>query len=254
MAAAGILGPLTTIVGQVVGASGLLGGTSGPYRPSLWGQILMTSLTVPAQSNTSMTQDSSNGTIQVTHAESTSQVFVFDGYESADHNLKAVKTRKPTQTGSAITDHVYLEPRTVSLVIRMDESMDSYMPGQWSGAGTKSVNAFLALKSMWQNRTGLTVTTRLDTYQNMIITDLHTVDDANSTFGLRAVVTLEEIVFAQISSQQLSQREQVTGSTNQGELSSSAPAPVSVSQHAAVPGNSRVPGAGMYSSNNVTGS
>jgi len=126
----------------------------------------------------------------------------------------------------------------------------------WTGFSTLSLSVWQTLKQLMLNRTPLTLTTRLDTYYNMVILDVDAPDDVHTLYGLRATVTLEEIVAGSVASvAPVSSRGQTTGSTSVGTVQG---APISATQqqqnvipsslYPGVSSNPQVPGAGTVSS------
>jgi hypothetical protein len=268
------------IAAQAARASALdqeLSDTSdGPYRPAGWQDAPLVTITVPgsaATNNASVGQvggsDSQLPTdttpvfggspvaggfnLKVnagTHPGTPDTIYVFDAVIRTEHQRRITKTQQPTQSGANVTDHAIIEPGRVELEIGMSDAMDSFTPGQWSGDHSKSVNAYLTLKTIAAARQPLTVTTRLDSYTNMVLTGISAADTVETRFGLKASLVFEELFTGTISSQQVSARSDLTGSTN---LGTKSPLPVSsdISRytHSTL---TTVPNAGVLSSNPVT--
>jgi hypothetical protein len=268
------------IAAQAARASALdqeLSDTSdGPYRPAGWQDAPLVTITVPgsaATNNASVGQvggsDSQLPTdttpvfggspvaggfnLKVnagTHPGTPDTIYVFDAVIRTEHQRRIEKTQHPIQTGANVTDHAIIEPARVELEIGMSDAMDSFTPGQWTGSSSKSVNAYQTLVSIAKARQPLTVTTRLDSYTNMVLTGISAGDTVETRFGLRASLVFEELFTGTISSQQVSARSDLTGSTN---LGTKSPLPVSsdISRytHSTL---TTVPNAGVLSSNPVT--
>jgi hypothetical protein len=179
-------------------------------------------------------------------------ILVFDAVVRTEHQRRITKTEHPIQTGANVADHAIIEPARVVLEIGMSDAMDSFTAGQWSGDHSKSVNAYQTLVSLAKARQPLTVTTRLDSYTNMILTGIDAPDTVETRFGLKATVTFEELFTGTITSQQVSARPDLIGATN---LGTKAPLPVSsdISRftHSTLP-TTTVPNAGVLSSNPIT--
>jgi hypothetical protein len=80
-------------------------------------------------------------------------------------------------------------------------------PSAISSVGNgRSVNAWQALKSMQLERAPLTVTTRLQTYENMIIEELSAPDDYQTLNALKCTVHLKQIIFANVAETTVSKR------------------------------------------------
>ena len=83
------------------------------------------------------------------------------------------------------------------------------------GSG-RSINAWQALKSMQLERSPLTVTTRLQTYENMIIEELSAPDDYMTLNALKCTVHLKQIIFANVAEVAVSQRKSTAVPTSGG--------------------------------------
>ena len=83
------------------------------------------------------------------------------------------------------------------------------------GSG-RSINAWQALKSMQLERAPLTVTTRLQTYENMIIEELSAPDDYMTLNALKCTVHLKQIIFANVAEVAVSQRKSTAAPTSGG--------------------------------------
>jgi hypothetical protein len=102
--------------------------------------------------------------------------------------------------------------------IGMSDVMDSYSPHQWGtdvSEPTRSVMAYQTLL-MWKSLgLPLTVTTRLDTYKNMVIANIATPDDFRTLYGLKCVVSFKQIFTVSVAIK-VSIRMPVTASANLG--------------------------------------
>ena len=199
---------------------------NSPYRPPQWGQALgiqTLMLIFPGQPNAA--QYNAEG-VSVT-LPSNQTVYVFDCVIRQDHDQSITKTMHPVQTGASISDHAYAEPAQLVIEIGMSDAMDAYQPGIWTGAATKSTSAFQILLAMSYARIPVVITTKLRTYQNMLITQI-TAEETNETFAsLKARVRFGEIFMANTQSQANSARPQDTNATAQG---SPAPTPPTAAQ------------------------
>ena len=70
----------------------------------------------------------------------------------------------------------------------------------------RSIAAWKSLRAMQLSRVPITVETRLQTYNNMIIEELSAPDDVNTLHGLRCTVRLREIIFASVAETTVSAR------------------------------------------------
>jgi hypothetical protein len=197
---------------------------TGPWTPPQYSQPAVTILTVPSSGNPVLVQAPITGTDGTTSAPvyqggTPASDYVFDAILRLNHKRSIEKTSHPVLTGANISDHFYVKPSRVVLEIGMSDAMSSFTAGVWVGASTKSVSAWQILKSLQIAGTLFTLTTRLDTYYNMMIIDLDTSDDHKTLHGLRASVVLEELLSAAVvSTAGASSRDQASGSTSLGTI------------------------------------
>jgi hypothetical protein len=149
----------------------------------------------------------------------------FDAYLKMTHTSRLTITEHPVQTGAALTDHAFLQPRELSMDIGMSNVATSFVPGQFSGGYSRSVNAFQVLKDLQASRVSIQLHTRLGLYKNMLIEVLSAPDDYMTLNGLRATVTFREILVAQVRTIKISARPQVTDNSKRG-----SPEPVNPNQ------------------------
>lgn len=140
----------------------------------------------------------------------------FDAYLKMNHTSRLTITDHPVQTGAALSDHAFLEPRELSMDIGMSNAARSLVAGQFGGGYSRSVTAFQVLKDLQALRVPIQVHTRLGLYQNMLIEVLSAPDDYTTLNGLRCTVTFREILVAQVTTVQISARPQVTDNSNRG--------------------------------------
>jgi hypothetical protein len=257
MGAAGIIIPSVVTLAIAESEAIIFGGdlttprdlvTHGPWTPPQYSKPALTILTVPAKSNLSSGQLTS------------SQInYVFDAVLKLAHRRTLRKTQHPVLTGANISDHAYVEPSKVVLNIGMSDAMSSYNKETWEGAATKSVSAWQILKTLQLNKTLLQLTTRLDTYVNMLITDLSADDDNKTLHALRATIVLEEIISASVTSTpNVSARPQTSDTSQGGVIQSTSPNAAQVQQNVIpstlwpnTPTYPNVPGAGVVSSTSL---
>ena len=152
------------------------GGTGGEtYRPAQWSsEPILTYIKDPV-----------DGTL-----------YYFDAVIKIDHNRSLRTTDHPVQSGANITDHSFMMPARLSMEIGMSDSMTSYQQGQWDGGSSRSVNAYLTLLNLQKGRLGMTVSTRLDSYENMVIEQIGSQDDYETKYGLKVTVIFKQIITA----------------------------------------------------------
>lgn len=149
----------------------------------------------------------------------------FDAYLKMTHTSRLTITDQPVQTGAALTDHAYLEPRELSMDIGMSNVAKSFVDGQFTGGYSRSVTAYEVLKQLQALRVPVQVHTRLGLYENMLVEVLSAPDDYTTLYGLQCTVTFREIMVAQVKTVKVSARPLVTGSANGGQ-----PQPVQANQ------------------------
>jgi hypothetical protein len=268
-----ILDELIVAVGPILAAAeaGSLS-KPGPWRPPEWNQPATTAIMTPAVTGpptTSTETDTFGNPLPAAPSYTPSQVYVFDAILRAEHSRRLVRTQHPIQTNgssavTSTTDHAYQIPAEVTIEIGMSDAMDSYYPDNWTGNASKSVSAYQTLVSLQQTRTLVTLTTRLDTYSNMLIESIMPIDTVKTAHGLRATVVLSEVFLADataVSSRLItssddsatgsSGRPQTTDQTPSGTAQADTPSPALEQQHQ-VTQTSSVPGAGDWSSVNVS--
>jgi hypothetical protein len=227
---------------------GIFAESSGPWTPPQYAQPALTILTVPPSSNTSNGQPATSATN-----------YVFDAVFRLMHTRRLTKTKHPVLTGANISDHAYIECARVTLEIGMSDAMSSFADGVWVGAATKSISAWQIIKGLQTNKTLLTLTTRLDTYFNMLVVEATSPDEVKTLHGLRASIVLEEQIAGSIASQAVSRaRPQTSGSTSGGTIQGTSPNASQVQQNVIpstlypdTPTFPQVPGAGNVSSNSL---
>ena len=183
------------------------------YRPSNWDSgtapIFITSTSDGTQSTSGV-----DGQSDLVYAQTST--YVFDAVLDIEHEQRLEKTQHPVQTGANISSHAYLQPASVSMSILMSDVATAYASGAatgttawgatpsnttpFTGDVSRSVSAYQTLLTLQANRSLLTVTTRLRTYNNMLVTSIAPREDYRTTTGLRARVMFEQVITATTSS------------------------------------------------------
>ena len=148
-----------------------------------------------------------------TFIEYDGKLWFFDAVIRAEHMQAQRITQHPVQTGANISDHSYSMPAALTLEIGMSDVMDSFAVGQWGtdqSEPTKSVQVYQTLVQ-WKNLgEPLSITTRLGTYKNMVIATISASDDIKTLYGLKAIVTFQQIFTATVTVEKTSARPAVT--------------------------------------------
>lgn len=143
--------------------------------------------------------------------------FFFDAVFRTNHESHLRITSHPVQGGANISDHCFMEPARITMEIGMSDANPSVVFGQFlGGSGSKSQAAFDELRKMQSSRQPVDVYTRLASYTNMLIEGLSFPDDVKSYTGLRASVTLQQIVVVDVPIVKVSARPAATGATAGG--------------------------------------
>lgn len=141
--------------------------------------------------------------------------YFFDAVFRVNHESHLVITKHPVQGGANVSDHCYMEPARVTMEIGMSDANPTTILGQFLGrSGSKSQSAFDALREMQSNRQTVDAYTRLASYKNMLVESINVPDDIKSATGLRASVTLQQIIVVDVPVIKVSARPAVTGNTN----------------------------------------
>lgn len=151
------------------------------------------------------------------------QTFVFDAVFKARQNRKLEMTKYPVQTGYNNSYNAILRPAIVTLEVGMSDAMDMYNAGMWVGNTSKSVSAFQQMLTLQQQRTFLTVSTRLNTWPNMMITDIDAPEDNTTFSGAKFTVTFEQQFFGTIAIATVSSRPQVSNTTSLAQVQGQNP-------------------------------
>lgn len=142
--------------------------------------------------------------------------YFFDAFMDMEHQSDLKITTHPVQLGANVADHAYLEPKKLTMHIKMSDAVASIVPGQFTAGYTRSVSAFLILQELQASRVPFRVHTRLRAYENMLIESLVAPDDVNSLYGLECTVTMKEILVATTQTVKVSKRMQTTGRSDGG--------------------------------------
>jgi hypothetical protein len=215
------MGTLASILGSVTafaGSNSLVGGAG--FRPPQWTNP---GITTPPVTLTAMDPVSGQQT-----------AYVFDGIPRGEHEQRTVITKIPVQTGAALSDHAYIEPPSLMIEIAMSDAMQSFVVGQFADSPSRSISAYQTLRTLQSDLSVVQVATRLWQYSNMMITSIRALEDYETNFGLKAIVTLDQILTANVdqsqnTSTQQSADPQATNSTTTGQVQPSS-VPASIDQ------------------------
>ena len=213
---------------------------SPAWRPLQWAQTPMVLITAPAGSGPSpsfYTTDQGQGSaagmaafnaaLGVVPTSTLPQAYAFDAVVDAEHAQVLTKTMHPVQTSVAISSHAYLEPATLILNVLMSDAVAAYTTvpqttapyiQPWTGNASKSVAAYTQILALQALRVPLTVTTRLRTYTNMLITQVAPREDATTISGARFRVEFSQIFIADVQATAVSARPDETQTNDLGAI------------------------------------
>lgn len=144
--------------------------------------------------------------------------FFFDGFLNVSHERKLTTTSSPVETGAAIVDHAYVEPARITMKIIVSDVHQSLIPGQFDGGYARHTQAWQLLKQLQNDRIPMYVFTKLDTYENMLITSISADDNSDTFECLIADVELTEIPVARVKEVKITSADQTTTSTEMGKI------------------------------------
>ena len=134
--------------------------------------------------------------------------YFFDAFLKVSHSSELTITSHPVQNGANLSDHAYEEPVTITMEIMMTDSpidygdsdigADSNSNRTFEGMGsfTRSVGAYQLLRQLQRERRSFSIGTRLESYNTMMVQSISVDDDVESLYGLKAIVTLQQVFIA----------------------------------------------------------
>lgn len=144
--------------------------------------------------------------------------FFFDGFLNVNHERRLTTTSNPVETGAAIVDHAYIEPARITMKVIVSDVHQSLIPGQFEGGYARHTQAWQLLKQLQENRIPMFVFTKLDTYENMLITSITANDNSDTFESLIADVELTEIPVARVKEVKITSADQTTVQTEMGKI------------------------------------
>lgn len=122
-----------------------------------------------------------------------------------EHVATARVTESPVESGSKISDHVYLEPETLNIDGVITDSPvylhpnsasedDGLLTVPLASSGSRAIDAFEALRRLLANRQPITVVTGLHVYSNMVLTSVNVPREPESGLALRFSCELRQVL------------------------------------------------------------
>lgn len=160
-----------------------------------------------------------------------------DAVLNETHNNQVRLTKNPVELGADITDHAVIEPKRINIVAEVSDTplgtaafgqIVDLITGLFGTSTTQNITrsnaAYNAMVQLMEQREPIEVQTKLRLYQNMVITDLSTTQDKDSSRIVLMTLNLEEVLITEsqivkLDSEQLeegSAREQGTSAEKKG--------------------------------------
>lgn len=162
---------------------------SGPWRPTQWSTqtppVYSITVTLPVQGGKA--------------GKTQTATYYFDAVLRAEHEQAVTVTQHPVQENVPVADHAFIEPARLSLLVGFSDAMDRFMVGDYNSSPSKSISAFNTFLKIQESRAACTISTRLRTYTNMVLVSVTAQDDNRTVKGLRAALTFQQIIPAQVS-------------------------------------------------------
>ncbi len=144
--------------------------------------------------------------------------YFFDGFMTVDYTHELEVTSNPVETGASVSDHSYVKPAEIQMLIRMSDVHRSLVKGQFTGGWSRSVTAWNVLKKIQSDRIPVLVGTQLGMYYNMLIKSLQAQEDQSTYRGLYVTATLVELPVARVKTVKISSASQTTIETQMGQI------------------------------------
>lgn len=133
-----------------------------------------------------------------------------DGILIESHSNRVKLSRNPVEIGADVTDHAIVEPKKVSVTAAItDTPLGLAALGQivdlvtglfgtsTSSNITRSKAAYNALVQLQEQREPITLQTKLKLYEGMVITDINTSQDKDSSRSVELVIVFEELILTE---------------------------------------------------------
>lgn len=151
---------------------------------------------------------------------------MFDAWLSLHHSNSLTITEHPVESGAAIADHSYINPKRFSFQVGYTDVVSS--PAV-QGAYTRSINAYIKLVELMNTRKLLTLTSKYGITKNILIENIDVPDDFSTKNAMKATVNLREIIIAELQFSKVSNNPQLTDTTNRGRINAQSATPKIVS-------------------------
>ena len=118
----------------------------------------------------------------------------FDGTMSTDHAFSLKMTSNPLEYGANATDHAYMEPNDMIMQVFVGDywtglnRADNYNPFQ------RSADALAQLRQIETDRQPIVVVTNLVRYTNLLLSNIHVNQAADTASTLMATLTFRQLI------------------------------------------------------------
>ena len=143
----------------------------------------------------------------------------FDSWLTLHHSNSVTITQHPVETGAAISDHAYVNPKRFSFDIGITNSLGDGQFSSFTAAPTRAINAYAALQNRLENRTPMILVCKYGTYDNILIESLDAADDASTIEASKFQIGLVEILRADTRSTKVTRLAQTVNRTSRGQVS-----------------------------------
>ena len=151
-----------------------------------------------------------------------SEKIELDAVLSEDHKIEIKYTTNPVELGAEITDHAIVAPKRLTMVVQITDtplgiaavgelvdSVSNIFGSSTEENVTRSVAAYIKIKEIAETREPITIQTRLETYSNMLITNISTPTDKDTSRVALMTIQFTEIrivnsLISELSSESLS--------------------------------------------------
>ena len=151
-----------------------------------------------------------------------------DAVISESHTNEVSLTNNPVELGADITDHAIIQPKKVNVVAQVSDTplglaafgqivdLVTGLFGSSTGENlTRSNAAYNAMVQLQEAREPIELQTRLKLYTNMVITNIRTVQDKNTSRIVRMNIDLQEVLITESEIVQLSEDQLQEGSARE---------------------------------------
>lgn len=152
--------------------------------------------------------------------------YLFDAWLEMTHNSSLTITEHPVQTGAAITDHSYINPRKFMFKLGITDVARAINAAGAKSIGaspTRTFNAFEILRNLQYSRRPLYLVSKYGLFQNILIEDIDIPDDWTTQKALKATVTLKEIILANVSTITVNGLPELVDQTERGQATGRPP-------------------------------